>query len=48
MKKNLLDPRYVDVHVRRYAQFMRDNQRRFTITRNGEDLTDEQLAAFHN
>lgn len=41
-----LDPRYVDVHVRRYAQFMRDNQRRFTITRNGEDLTDEQLAAF--
>jgi DNA modification methylase len=43
-----LDPRYVDVHVRRYAQFMRDNQRRFTITRNGEDLTDEQLAAFSN
>lgn len=43
-----LDPRYVDVHVRRYAQFMRDNQRRFTITRNGEDLTDEQLAAYCN
>ncbi|MGI4833292.1 MAG: DNA modification methylase [Janthinobacterium lividum] len=41
-----LDPRYVDVHCRRYIQFMRDNQRRFTITRNGEDLTDEQLAAF--
>jgi len=41
-----LDPRYVDVHVRRYAQFMRDNQRRFTITRNGIDLTDEQLVAF--
>lgn len=41
-----LDPRYVDVHVRRYLQFMRDNQRRFTLTRNGEELTDEQLAAF--
>ena len=41
-----LDPRYVDVHVRRYLTFMRDNNRRFTITRNGEDLTDEQLAAF--
>ncbi|MDO7853159.1 DNA modification methylase [Hymenobacter convexus] len=41
-----LDPRYVDVHVRRYVKFMRDNNRRFTITRNGEELTDEQLAAF--
>ncbi|MDO7877824.1 DNA modification methylase [Hymenobacter sp. ASUV-10] len=41
-----LDPRYVDVHVRRYAQFMRDNQRRFTITRNGEELTHEQLTAY--
>ena len=41
-----LDPAYVDVHVRRYAQFMRDNQRRFTITRNGEELTHEQLTAY--
>ena len=41
-----LDPRYVDVHVRRYLKFMRDNSRRFTITRNGEELTHEQLAAF--
>jgi site-specific DNA-methyltransferase (adenine-specific) len=41
-----LDPRYIDVHVRRYAQFMRDNHRRFTITRNGEELTHEQLTAF--
>lgn len=41
-----LDPRFIDVHVRRYAQFMHDNQRRFTITRNGEDLSHEQLAAF--
>jgi site-specific DNA-methyltransferase (adenine-specific) len=43
-----LDPAYVDVHVRRYVQFMRDNQRRFTITLNGEELTDERLAAFCN
>jgi site-specific DNA-methyltransferase (adenine-specific) len=43
-----LDPRYVDVHVRRYLHFMRDNQRRFTIIRNGEELDDEQLAAFSN
>lgn len=43
-----LDPPYVDVHVRRYTQFMRDNQRRFTITRNGEELSDEQLTAFCN
>lgn len=43
-----LDPRYCDVHVRRYAQFMRENQRRFTITLNGEELTDERLAAFTN
>ncbi len=41
-----LDPCYVDVHVRRYIKFMRDNSRRFTITRNGEELTNEQLAAF--
>jgi DNA modification methylase len=41
-----LDPRYVDVHVRRYIKFMRDNSRRFTIYRNGEELTNEQLAAF--
>ena len=41
-----LGPQYVDVHVRRYLKFMRDNSRRFTITRNGEELTNEQLAAF--
>ncbi|QIX60879.1 DNA modification methylase [Hymenobacter sp. BT18] len=43
-----LDPRYVDVHVRRYIKFMRDNQRRFTITRNGEELTDAQLDEYVN
>jgi len=43
-----LDPRYADVHVRRYLQFMQGNQRRFTITLNGQDLEDEQLAAYTN
>nr|WP_262904908.1 site-specific DNA-methyltransferase [Hymenobacter pini] len=41
-----LDPRYVDVHVRRFVQFMRDNQRRFTIIRNGEELTEAQLSEY--
>ncbi|MCA8831959.1 DNA modification methylase [Hymenobacter pini] len=41
-----LDPRYVDVEVRRWVKFMRDNQRRFTVTRNGEELTHEQLALY--
>ncbi|MDB5270861.1 MAG: modification methylase [Hymenobacter sp.] len=41
-----LDPRYVDVHVRRWVAFMRENGRRFTVTRNGEELSDEQLSAY--
>ena len=41
-----LDPRYVDVHVHRYVKFMRDNQRRFTVYRNGEELTEAQLDAY--
>jgi len=43
-----LDPAYADVHVRRWVKFMQDNQRRFTVLRNGEELDDEQLAAFSN
>ncbi|GAA3953986.1 DNA modification methylase [Hymenobacter algoricola] len=43
-----LDPRYVDVHVRRYTKFMRDNQRRFTISRNGNELTEAQLDEYVN
>lgn len=43
-----LDPAYVDVHVRRFAQFMRDNQRRFIITRNGEELSEAQLNEYVN
>jgi DNA modification methylase len=41
-----LDPRYVDVNVRRWVAFMRENGRRFTVTRNGEELSDEQLSAY--
>ena len=41
-----LDPRYCDVDVRRYTKFMRDNQRRFTVLRNGEELPDGELAAY--
>ena len=41
-----LDPCYADVHVRRFIKFMRDNQRRFSITRNGEELTEAQLSEY--
>jgi site-specific DNA-methyltransferase (adenine-specific) len=41
-----LDPRYVDVNVRRWVKFMRDNQRRFTVSRNGVELTDGELSAY--
>jgi DNA modification methylase len=41
-----LDGRYCDVHVHRWVKFMQDNQRRFTVLRNGEELDDEQLAAY--
>jgi site-specific DNA-methyltransferase (adenine-specific) len=41
-----LDPAYVDVAVRRWVKFMQDNQRRFTVTRNGQQLRDAELACF--
>jgi DNA modification methylase len=41
-----LDGRYCDVHVHRWVKFMQDNQRRFSVLRNGEELDDEQLAAY--
>ena len=41
-----LEQGYVDVHVRRWVKFMRDNQRRFSVYRNGEKLTDVELACF--
>lgn len=41
-----LDPRYVDVNVRRWVKFMRDNGRRFTVARNGIELSDGELSAY--
>ena len=41
-----LDPRYGDVHVRRYIKFMKENQRRFTVLRNGKELCDGELTSY--
>ncbi|MGI4763402.1 MAG: DNA modification methylase [Janthinobacterium lividum] len=41
-----LDGRYVDVHVRRFVQFMRDNQRRFSVLLNGKELSDGDLNSY--
>ncbi|MBJ6109444.1 DNA modification methylase [Hymenobacter sp. BT523] len=41
-----LDPRYVDVNVRRWVKFMRENGRRFTVSRNGVELSDGELSAY--
>lgn len=41
-----LDPRYCDVDVRRFVKFMTDNQRRFSVLRNGEELCDDELARY--
>lgn len=41
-----LDPRYADVHVRRWVKFMKENQRGLTVTRNGEELSDGELARY--
>lgn len=36
-----LDPKYCDVIVKRWVKYMTDNNRKFTIKRNGEDITKE-------
>ncbi|MDX5511360.1 MAG: DNA modification methylase [Hymenobacteraceae bacterium] len=41
-----LDPRFADVHVRRYAKYMRDNNLPFIIKRNGQELTAAELAGY--
>ncbi len=41
-----LGPEYCDVHVRRFVKFMRDNHRPFSVLRNGQALTDEELACY--
>ena len=42
-----LDPRYCDVNVRRFVNFMQENQRRFSVLRNGEELSDGELASYN-
>ena len=39
-----LDPRFADVIVRRWIQYMNDNNLTFEIRRNGEKLNAEQIA----
>lgn len=34
-----IDPRYCDVIVKRWVRYMRDNNKPFTVKRNGEDIT---------
>lgn len=34
-----LDPKYCDVIVKRWVKYMDDNNRKFTVKRNGEDIT---------
>tara|TARA_R110002020_G_C16268945_1_gene770962 strand:- start:902 stop:2077 length:1176 start_codon:yes stop_codon:yes gene_type:complete len=36
-----LDPKYCDVIVKRWVKYMIDNDRKFTVKRNGEDITKE-------
>ncbi len=42
-----LDPRFVDVNVRRYATYMQHNNLDFEIYRNGEKLTSEEIESFN-
>ncbi|QNF34356.1 DNA modification methylase [Adhaeribacter swui] len=41
-----LDPRFVDVHVRRWVKYMRDNNLPFTVKRNGVELDGTELSRF--
>lgn len=36
-----LEPKYCDVIVKRWVKYMTDNDRKFTVKRNGEDITKE-------
>ncbi|EKF56227.1 DNA methylase [Galbibacter marinus] len=38
-----LDPRYVDVGVKRYVKYMTDNSRKFEVYKNGKKLTKDDL-----
>lgn len=37
-----ISERYIDVVVRRWVKYMKDNDKQFTVKRNGEDITGEE------
>lgn len=41
-----LDPRYVDVQVKRYSMYMRHNHLKFEIYRNGQLMTDDEIDTY--
>lgn len=41
-----LDPRYVDVNIERWVKYMKDNNRKFEVLKNGIKLTNTELDAF--
>lgn len=41
-----LDPRFIDVQVKRYAKYMRHNHLQFEIYRNGELMSEEDINLF--
>jgi DNA modification methylase len=43
-----LDPKYVDVIIRRWISYMKDNGLSFEIKRNGEVLNPEQIEQYES
>lgn len=41
-----LSPAYIDVSIRRWLKFMRDNNKPYTVKRNGKVLNEEELKEF--
>ncbi len=41
-----LDEKYCDVTVKRWINFMKDNEKKFTVKRNGKVLSEEQIKEF--
>lgn len=40
------DPKYIDVAVRRYIRYMKENKLSFTINKNGVQMTDSELESY--
>ena len=41
-----LDPKYIDVDVKRWVKYMRDNNRKFEVHKNGQILSKDELNQF--